>query len=111
MKAIAIEQADNRIAEALKQQQPEEPILLTEGSDAIGLLLKIPEGLKDSGVEAAYWLEGPEGLALVFIQAKNASAAGSGSEPARPVFGSCQGMLTIVSEDDEHLKDFQEYMT
>ena len=31
------------------------------------------------------------------------------SKPA-PVFGSCKGMLTIVSEDDEHLKDFEEYM-
>ena len=27
-----------------------------------------------------------------------------------PVFGSCKGMLTIVAEDDEHLKDFAEYM-
>lgn len=28
----------------------------------------------------------------------------------RPRFGSCKGMLTIISEDDEHLKDFDEYM-
>jgi len=28
----------------------------------------------------------------------------------RPVFGSCKGMLTIVSEDDDHLVDFKEYM-
>jgi antitoxin (DNA-binding transcriptional repressor) of toxin-antitoxin stability system len=27
-----------------------------------------------------------------------------------PVFGSCKGLLTIVSDDDEHLADFQEYM-
>ena len=27
-----------------------------------------------------------------------------------PVFGSCRGMLTILSEDDDHLKDFAEYM-
>lgn len=27
-----------------------------------------------------------------------------------PKFGSCQGMLTIISDDDEHLKDFMEYM-
>jgi prevent-host-death family protein len=24
--------------------------------------------------------------------------------------GNCRGMLTIVSEDEEHLKDFAEYM-
>jgi antitoxin (DNA-binding transcriptional repressor) of toxin-antitoxin stability system len=29
---------------------------------------------------------------------------------AQPQFGSCRGLLTIVQEDDEHLKDFEEYM-
>lgn len=29
-------------------------------------------------------------------------------EPRRP--GSAAGMLTILTEDDEHLKDFAEYM-
>jgi prevent-host-death family protein len=28
----------------------------------------------------------------------------------RPQFGSCLGMLTIISDDDEHLEHFQEYM-
>ena len=28
----------------------------------------------------------------------------------QPQFGNCKGMLTIVSEDDEHLEDFQDYM-
>ena len=28
--------------------------------------------------------------------------------PRKP--GSCKGMLTIVSDDDEHLEDFKEYM-
>ncbi len=27
-----------------------------------------------------------------------------------PEFGRCAGMLTVVAEDDEHLKDFDEYM-
>lgn len=27
-----------------------------------------------------------------------------------PRFGNCKGMLTIVSEDDDHLKDFEDYM-
>ncbi len=27
-----------------------------------------------------------------------------------PKFGSCKGMLMIISDDDEHLKDFAEYM-
>jgi prevent-host-death family protein len=28
----------------------------------------------------------------------------------RPQYGSCKGMLTIVSDDDEHLEHFKEYM-
>jgi prevent-host-death family protein len=28
----------------------------------------------------------------------------------RPQFGSCKGMLTIVSDDDEHLEHFKEYV-
>ena len=27
----------------------------------------------------------------------------------QPRFGSCKGMLTIVTEDEEHLEDFKEY--
>lgn len=29
----------------------------------------------------------------------------------QPVFGSCKGKLIIVSDDDEHLADFVEYMS
>ena len=29
----------------------------------------------------------------------------------QPRFGSCKGMLTIVTEDEEHLEDFKEYMS
>jgi prevent-host-death family protein len=28
----------------------------------------------------------------------------------RPGPGLCQGMITIVADDEEHLKDFEEYM-
>jgi hypothetical protein len=47
---------------------------------------------------------------LVIIQAKHGTDLGSEVGPAHPVFGSCKGMLNILSEDDEHLKDFAEYM-
>ena len=32
------------------------------------------------------------------------------SEKPQPVFGRCQGMLTIISDDDEHLADWSEYL-
>lgn len=28
----------------------------------------------------------------------------------RPGPGLCKGMITVVADDDEHLKDFEEYM-
>lgn len=28
----------------------------------------------------------------------------------KPQYGSCKGKLIILAEDDEHLKDFEEYM-
>jgi antitoxin (DNA-binding transcriptional repressor) of toxin-antitoxin stability system len=31
-------------------------------------------------------------------------------ENVAPVFGSCKGMLTVVADDEEHLKDFAGYM-
>jgi len=31
-------------------------------------------------------------------------------EKPQPRFGNCQGKLTILADDDEHLKDFEEYM-
>lgn len=31
------------------------------------------------------------------------------AKPA-PIFGSCRGMLTIVSDDNDHLTDFAGYM-
>ena len=31
-------------------------------------------------------------------------------EKPQPVLGRCQGMLTIISEDDEHLADWSEYL-
>lgn len=109
MKTIALEAAEKRISEALKHQGQEETILLETGSEAVGLLLRVPEDMKDSGFDVVDWQKGPEGHRIV-IQVKDSEEHRSESEPARPVFGSCRGMLTIVSEDDDHLKDFEEYM-
>jgi len=39
-----------------------------------------------------------------------AKLVASPAEGPRPVLGRCKGMLTIVSDDDEHLEHFKEYM-
>jgi hypothetical protein len=110
MKAIPIEQVDPLIADALRQQGRDDLIVLTKGLDAIALMLKLPQGTKDSDVDGVVWLEEPSGQVLVVIQTKNGANTSADVVPGTPVFGSCKGMLTVVSEDDEHLKDFEEYM-
>jgi len=39
-----------------------------------------------------------------------AKLVGQPEEKPQPVFGRGKGKVIIVSEDDEHLKDFEEYM-
>jgi prevent-host-death family protein len=39
-----------------------------------------------------------------------ARLVGATREIPRPVLGRGKGMLTILSDDDDHLKDFAEYM-
>lgn len=48
---------------------------------------------------------------VVITQDAQPIAAAHRIHKERPRFGSCKGMLTIVAEDEEHLEDFQEYMT
>ncbi|MCI0338413.1 MAG: hypothetical protein L0226_12620 [Acidobacteria bacterium] len=49
----------------------------------------------------------------IIITRDNQPVAGlhllAGAQP-QPRFGNCQGKLVILAEDDEHLKDFEEYM-
>ena len=39
-----------------------------------------------------------------------AKIVGPAAEKGRPVLGRGKGKRTIISEDDDHLKDFEEYM-
>jgi hypothetical protein len=91
MKTIALEQVDQRITETLKHHGREDPILLTEGSDALGLLLRLPEGTKDWDVDGAAWWEDPMGRVLVIIEAKHGQPFGNEGGTGQPVFGSCKG--------------------
>jgi antitoxin (DNA-binding transcriptional repressor) of toxin-antitoxin stability system len=54
----------------------------------------------------------PPGEEVILIRNNRAVArlVGEAGENRRPVPGRGKGMLTIISEDDEHLQDFAEYM-
>jgi antitoxin (DNA-binding transcriptional repressor) of toxin-antitoxin stability system len=51
-----------------------------------------------------------EEIVLVRDDRPVARIVGGPAEKPHPVPGRGKGMLTIVSEDDEHLKDWAEYM-
>jgi antitoxin (DNA-binding transcriptional repressor) of toxin-antitoxin stability system len=51
-----------------------------------------------------------EEIAIVLDEKPIATIRAVNRSQDRPIPGRCKGMLTIVSEDEEHLKDFIEYM-
>lgn len=47
---------------------------------------------------------------VVIVEKQKPIARLVAPKPGRPQFGSCRGLITAVAEDDEHLKDFVDYM-
>jgi hypothetical protein len=110
MKTIPIEQLDERLTTALEQQDEHEAIGLTKDEGTVAWVLRVPEAMKDSEADAVFYTEGPAGHIVAIVQAKHILQR-QPEEPAHtPVFGAGRGILTIVSDDDEHLQDFKEYM-
>lgn len=109
MKSIPVEQLDKRLAEALNGSEREEAVLLTENSKAMGVLVRLPEEFRDTGADIVVRKDQPGGTVLLIVQGKCQPSTAS-SVTGRPVFGSGRGMLNVLSEDDDHLKDFDEYM-
>jgi prevent-host-death family protein len=52
------------------------------------------------------------GEVIVILRDSEPVARLVGASPAKPypVPGRCKGMLTVLAEDDEHLKDWAEYV-
>jgi uncharacterized protein YbjT (DUF2867 family) len=47
---------------------------------------------------------------VVIVQDRKPVARLIASGEIQPRFGNCEGLLTIVEEDDDHLKDFENYL-
>jgi len=54
-------------------------------------------------------LESGEPLTLVDHEV-HVAIVSPAPKSAKPKFGGCHGMLTIISDDDEYLQDFTEYL-
>jgi hypothetical protein len=110
MKSIAIDGANGELTDILQRPDEHEPIILTEGPDAVALLLKLPKGTPKSTVDAIALHDGPFGGVYLIIQSKEHSETQRLATDVQPKRGSCHGMLSLPSDDDEHLKYFDEYM-
>jgi hypothetical protein len=110
MKAIPLEQLGERVSKMVEGQEEHEAIQLTKDSSTVALLLRVPVTMKDTEPDFVLFSEGPSGRIFVFVEAKHASQQKTDHAVGRPVFGAGRGTFTEVSEDDEHLKDFKEYM-
>jgi hypothetical protein len=107
MKKIPVDELNSRIADALKRTGEEEPVLLTEDSGVLGMLVPLPAQLNSGSFIWRVKVRLHEGEAWVFVHGREHHAHAH-RRPSE--FGRCRGMLTIVADDDEHLKDFDEYM-
>lgn len=72
--------------------------LCDESGRVVGHFVPALEHSEDAGL-------GPNGCAWTKEDRASADIL-----PPHPLPGRCQGMLTILCEDDEHLKDWAEYM-
>lgn len=109
-KTIAIEQLGGRVSDVLEQQGADVAIPLTKGGDTVAWVLKVPTSLRASVAGPVVFSEGPGGQVIAVVQAAYADAGRVDGGPRTPVFGAGRGTLTMLSDDEDHLLDFQEYM-
>lgn len=105
MKTIPVNDLDSRLTQEIEKQDLHEAIGLTTSAGTVAWVFRVPESFQRSDADVVFFGEGPSGRVTVIVQAKDQPRpAGS------PAFGAGSGTLDVISEDEEHLKDFQEYM-
>jgi antitoxin (DNA-binding transcriptional repressor) of toxin-antitoxin stability system len=102
MHSITLQEAQSHLGEIIDNLPPGTEVVITRDDKpvaAIRALTPTPR-ISEEEIEQHLRQGGDRPLAEIL----------PASEPPHPVPGRCQGMLTILSEDDEHLKDWAEYM-
>lgn len=110
MKTISLEQLDQRIIRALEEQPEHEAIQLKKDANTVGLLVRLPQAMEGADAEVVHFGEGPGGRVLIIVEARHVRSHDVKTNGKRAVFGAGRGTLAIVSDDDDYLKDFKEYM-
>ncbi len=108
---IPVEQLGERLTKALETQQQNEAIELTKNDDIVAWVVPVPQKINDNSQgEIVFSVEQPSGRRLTVHVEIKLDSSRTDKSTSIPVFGAGRGTLSIVSEDEEHLNDFQEYM-
>jgi antitoxin (DNA-binding transcriptional repressor) of toxin-antitoxin stability system len=83
---MTVEEAQRRLKDLIAEIVPGEKLVITLGGEPVAELIRLSQGTHPQRVD--------------FERAK--------LTPRRP--GSCKGKLTILMDDDDHLRDWAEYM-
>lgn len=93
MSTITLADAQAKLAEVIAGLAAGDELLITDGTRPVARLSAVPSPLPEPRQPGS----------AVGIRATPDQSSG-------PVFGCGKGMLTIHSDDDDHLQDFAEYM-
>lgn len=119
MTAVTIEEAQSKLPELIHKLTPGEELLITEDNQPVARLIPANKqqqrklgGLQGTVIYMAPDFDAPIEQVVITENkvpvAKLMPECQLGRKPRQP--GNCKGMLTIISDDDEHLKDFADYM-
>lgn len=109
MKTISLDEAGPRIADSLDDPSLAEPLIIMDGEEEVAFVIGIPKSLRSSDRWQSFVLDSLP-MPGEAIDEPAGETPSRQTERQQAVFGSCRGMLTIHSDDDEPLMDFAEYM-
>lgn len=102
---ITLEEARAKLSQLLHQLAPGEEILITEGQQTVAKL--VGQGVVSRKPRQP---GSGKGKLIILEEVAEGQSVGLAAEAPHPVPGRGRGKLVILSENDEHLKDFEEYM-
>jgi prevent-host-death family protein len=94
MKIASVAEVKSQLS-ALLRASEEGPVVVTRNGRPVAVIL----GFQDEEEVERLLMAYSPGLRAILERSRH-----------RPQPGLCKGMITIVADDDEHLKDFAEYM-
>ncbi len=100
MTTITLDQAQLHLREIIERQTADSELVITQDSRPLARL--IPAAAPE--LPQPVFVRG-RGKVIVVSEVGKQHALVSRPEP-----GLCKGMITVISEDDDHLQDFKEYM-